>query len=67
VTGIVSDPLHAGPYAYVTGVFRESPEKSFLKRNSKMYKLQGRVINPPLEFVHFSGGGSGVMAPVGGI
>src|SRR5260370_30231469 len=39
VTGIASDLLHAGSHAYVTGIFRESPENSS-PRTSRMYKLQ---------------------------
>src|SRR5260370_42097384 len=42
VTGIASDLLHAGSHAYVTGIFRESPENSS-PRTSRMYKLQGAV------------------------
>ena len=33
---------YAGPYAYITGVSGESPEKT-LRPTSKMYKLQGRL------------------------
>src|SRR5258708_31611742 len=45
VTGIASDLLHAGSHAYVTGIFRESPENSS-PRTSRMYKLQGQALPP---------------------
>src|SRR5258708_5840683 len=45
VTGIASDLLHAGSHAYVTGIFRESPENSS-PRTSRMYKLQGQALSP---------------------
>src|SRR5260370_38013505 len=45
VTGIASDLLHAGSHAYVTGIFRESPENSS-PRTSRMYKLQGQASRP---------------------
>src|SRR5260370_5251064 len=45
VTGIASDLLHAGSHAYVTGIFRESPENSS-PRTSRMYKLQGQAEAP---------------------
>src|SRR5260370_32568793 len=49
VTGIASDLLHAGSHAYVTGIFRESPENSS-PRTSRMYKLQGQASRPvPVE------------------
>src|SRR5258708_19144099 len=48
VTGIASDLLHAGSHAYVTGIFRESPEDSS-PRTSRMYKLhqQAKAPAPP--------------------
>src|SRR5258708_24672822 len=44
VTGIASDLLHAGSHAYVTGIFRESPENSS-PRTSRMYKLQQQLLS----------------------
>src|SRR5258708_40222073 len=58
VTGIASDLLHAGSHAYVTGIFRESPENSS-PRTSRMYKLQGRSQAPPLFSRDDQSGGSG--------
>src|SRR5260370_4880827 len=70
VTGIASDLLHAGSHAYVTGIFRESPENSS-PRTSRMYKLQGQAGGLSyLEnggFVQQAAGGETVQAPEAGI
>src|SRR5260370_13961456 len=69
VTGIASDLLHAGSHAYVTGIFRESPENSS-PRTSRMYKLQGQAGGLSyLEnggFVPQAAGGGTVQAPPAG-